>query len=189
MARNIGYINIEALLKTSFSIKITYKKEVNMKNKFKINMKKTLCISLLLQASSVFAQIPPEEGPKDFSPKVYGAYSQWHNSNLNSYGYSLERICLCSGRNFRVTVIQDKVISVYNTDTGEYVEKEYLSQFKTMETLFADLMKANNTAYQINSQYHYKLGYPTNVFIDYDSRMMDEETIYRISSLDVIIVD
>ncbi|NRD72452.1 hypothetical protein HQQ94_04160 [Shewanella sp. VB17] len=148
-------------------------------------MKKALFIGLLLQVSSVSAEAFPQDFTKDFTPQVYGAYSQWYKEGTVNYGYDFKRSCYCqdSGTVYRITVINNKVVSAFNVDTDVEVEDNYLASFKTIEMLFSELMQANNTAHIINSSFDYEYGYPKSVFIDMDPRMADEEISYTIEGM------
>jgi Family of unknown function (DUF6174) len=114
----------------------------------------------------------------------------WKKQNIRNYRYKLSRSCFCFPKaSGPITVTVTKGRKSYLTDaTGKpMVESEIFSEYDTVPKLFnliedAIAKKASN----LTVQYDPKFGYPTQINIDYDSQMADEELYLTIDNLQKI---
>ena len=96
-----------------------------------------------------------------------------------SYSYTVRISCNCPSDVTRpVTVWVDRgaVEYLYYEDDGRAVPLSYANSFPSIEQLFDDIQDAIDTqADYIDVEYDFTYGYPTDVYIDYDRRIADEE--------------
>ncbi|MBD2356461.1 hypothetical protein H6G41_17820 [Tolypothrix sp. FACHB-123] len=113
----------------------------------------------------------------------------WRKQNIRNYRYKLSRSCFCVPQAREpVMVTVRKARRTWITDgAGKAVERELFQQYDTVPKLFnliedAIAKKASN----LTVQYDSKFGYPTQINIDYDSQMADEELYLTIENLQKI---
>lgn len=154
-----------------------------------MEFKKLLPIALttLLASAASADTIDPwgSDFTKDFKPEVATYLAKWYENNYSDYSYLYRYFCFCaeSGKSFTVDVRDNKVKKVSYTENNQEVPESYLSMFDTIDGLFVDLVKANKNAHKINVQFDNRHGNPTNVYIDHDPRIADEETGYVIDRI------
>jgi hypothetical protein len=110
----------------------------------------------------------------------------WRKQKSRNYRYQVSKSCFCvpeARGPVQVTVRRGRTTSVTDA-AGKPVKREFFNQYDTVPELFnviedAIAKKASN----LTVQYHPKLGYPTQINIDYDSQMADEELYLTIENL------
>jgi hypothetical protein len=118
--------------------------------------------------------------------KVLKNQARWERSNISTYSYTTSWHCFC----MREYVAQ---VSVEVVD-GEVVEVNFIDpslgevpkpgRFVTIDGLFDHLQNAlDQDAFNISATYDDQLGYPVEVFVDYDQRIADEELGFTAGSL------
>ncbi|BAY65230.1 hypothetical protein NIES22_53330 [Calothrix brevissima NIES-22] len=113
----------------------------------------------------------------------------WKKQNIRNYRYTFSRSCFCAPKAsgpISVTVRKGRSISLTDA-TGKPVERELFQQYDTVPKLFniiedAIAKKASN----LTVQYDPKLGYPTQINIDYNSQIADEEIYLTVENLQKI---
>lgn len=113
----------------------------------------------------------------------------WRKQNIRNYRYKFSRSCFCAPKaRGPISVTVRKGRRTYLSDgTGKPVERELFQQYDTVPKLFnliedAIAKKASN----LTVQYDPKLGYPTQINIDYNSQIADEEIYLTIENLQKI---
>lgn len=104
---------------------------------------------------------------------------RWSARAPSSYEIVLRRTgCECTPEMLapvRVTVRAGDVQSVIDVETGEPVTTEPYHAM-TVEQLFAVVSNAlDQNAYSVTVEYDDDWGYPRDIYIDYDSEMVDDE--------------
>jgi len=101
--------------------------------------------------------------------------------------YTLERTCFCMPGRLEATVHVEngQVVSISNVrGDGEPFDGASPSDFKSIEELFALINEAEREgAAVVQVTYDEVLGYPTDIYIDRDERLADEEIFYRASDV------
>ena len=96
-----------------------------------------------------------------------------------SYSYTVRISCNCTSditRPVTVWVDRGSVEYLFYEDDGRAVPFSYASSFPSIEQLFDEIQNAiDDQADYIDVDYDFTYGYPTNVYIDYDRRVADEE--------------
>ena len=115
------------------------------------------------------------------------AQSRWERSGITSYTYRAARQCFCPQE--YVAQVEVQVVNRQVTDTT-FVDPDHTGdvpdpqRFGTISNLFSFVQDAiEQDSHSINAVYHPELGYPTEVFVDYDRRMADEEQGFTVSAL------
>ncbi|BAY47146.1 hypothetical protein SAMD00079811_47620 [Scytonema sp. HK-05] len=118
----------------------------------------------------------------------------WNRQNISNYRYTLTRSCFCTTEARGPVIIEvrnGRTASVTSVATGQPVNPELFQKYDTIPRLFgvirdAIAKKASSLTVQYNSTLGSTLGYPTQINIDYDSQMADEELYLTIENLEVI---
>ncbi|MEH1963205.1 MAG: DUF6174 domain-containing protein [Nostoc sp.] len=114
----------------------------------------------------------------------------WYQQNISNYRYTLSNSCFCIPESRGPVVIEvrnGKTISITSVATGKPVNPELFQKYKTIPKLFNVIQDAiNRKAFSLNVQYSPKLGYPTQINIDYNSQIADEEKYLTIENFQKI---
>lgn len=106
-------------------------------------------------------------------------WNRFERSAPLSYSYTVRVDCNCPRAITRpVTVWVDRgyVEYLFYEDDGSPVPFSYASYFPSAEQLFDAIQDAiDRRADYIDVDYDFTYGFPTNVYIDYDRRVADEE--------------
>jgi hypothetical protein len=114
--------------------------------------------------------------------------SRWNGKKIsNIYQFTLTRTCFCTPETtqpVRIFVSNGKLISLVAASNGSPVKPESFKNYTTVPKLFAVIDNAiQKKAANISVKYHPKFGYPTEINIDYDLRLADEELSLRVDNL------
>ena len=108
----------------------------------------------------------------------------WMEQGLDEYGFRFKRDCFCFGEYVREVILRvedGKVISATDTETHLGFD---VNLFLSVEEIFAELQRAiDYPANAISAEFDPESGYPTNVYIDLDIRIADEEVGYTASDV------
>ncbi len=110
----------------------------------------------------------------------------WNRQNISSYKYTLSKSCFCTpeARGPVVILVRNgKTISITSVATGKPANPEFFQNYNTIPKLFDVIQDAiDRKASSLNVQYNQKLGYPTQINIDYNSQIADEELYLTIEN-------
>ena len=113
----------------------------------------------------------------------------WNQQNISNYDYTLSNSCFCIGDARGPVVIKvrnGQTSSITSVATGKDV-KEYFQNYNTIPKLFDVIQDAiNRKAASLNVRYNARFGYPTQIDIDYNSQIADEERYLTIENFKVI---
>jgi hypothetical protein len=118
------------------------------------------------------------------------ARARWHRAGLVSYEYGYHKFCECHRDSPPETVVsvQDgKVIGVRHRPVGftnevPAAEKNY-SYYWTIDGLFDLIAAALDRHVEVRTEYDATLGYPTKIYIDYDSDLIGDELDLRLTTV------
>jgi hypothetical protein len=114
----------------------------------------------------------------------------WNRQNISNYRYTLTRNCFCTTEARGPVIIEvrnRRTSSVTSVATGQRVNPELFQKYDTIPRLFNVIKDAiAKKASSLTVQYNSTLGYPTQINIDYDSQIADEEVYLTIENLQVI---
>ena len=103
----------------------------------------------------------------------------WAKNGSPNYQFNFQRSCFCIPdytREVGIIVVNGAIVAAHYTDNGLSVEDDFFGSYNTIDELFVLLEEAVNTgAAQIDVEFDAVLGYPTNLFIDQDRHIADEE--------------
>lgn len=154
-----------------------------------------LALSLGLSAP-VIAQFPIEPAPssqtnlRPQSKQLKINRRWWRKANISSYRYTFSNGCFCipeARGPVVIEVINGQTTSITSADTGEPVNPEFFQSFDTIDKLFRVIRDGiKRKADRLEVEYDSKLGYPTNIIIDFSFQIADEELFLEISDFEVI---
>ncbi|MCB9026622.1 MAG: hypothetical protein H6625_09920 [Bdellovibrionaceae bacterium] len=113
------------------------------------------------------------------------------NSEGQSYIYSYSRSCFCLeefaetrvsvGENGQITQVQ----KISPIGTFETLSVDEYNQVVSIEKLFEIIKKKiDNKVAHVDVEYDKELGFPSQIYVDYDFRMADDEVSYVINELE-----
>ena len=123
---------------------------------------------------------PTVSDPDSVQATLLRYQDRWERSGITDYDYTGAWSCFCPQEylaEVAVTVRGGVVTSVEFAGEEFTVAPPLPERFVPVEELFALLQDAvTRNAARIEVSYDERYGYPTELFIDYDERMADEET-------------
>jgi len=122
------------------------------------------------------------------------ARAAWQSHGIDSYDIRQEWLCECLGPYAWVAHVRGgQVESITLVDiqdlTGEWTDTlaaRAIERAWTVEEGFAQVEQWIGEAEKVEVSYHESLGYPTVVFIDIVSPIVDEEIYHRLGDLQVV---
>ncbi|WP_338421770.1 DUF6174 domain-containing protein [Nostoc flagelliforme] len=110
----------------------------------------------------------------------------WDRANIYNYHITVSNSCFCITDARGPVVIRvrnGQPTSITSVATGQPVNPQFFQKYDTIPELFNVIQDAiNRKAYNVDVEYNAKLGYPTKINIDYDSRIADEEIFLTIEN-------
>jgi hypothetical protein len=147
-------------------------------------IRSALILLLALPACVPAPADPTGPGAGDPEHSLAAARARWTAAGVDDYSYTLSRQCFCPPEfigPFNVTVRDGAVRSV--TREGAPVNTSQVP-IPTVPAIFDEIAAAIDAgAAEVRVEYDATLGYPTELWIDQDRMMADEETGYSISAL------
>ncbi|MEH2416560.1 DUF6174 domain-containing protein [Nostoc sp.] len=110
----------------------------------------------------------------------------WNQQNISNYDYELSNSCFCipDARGPVVIKVRNgQTSSITSVATGKAVNPQLFQNYNTIPKLFNVIQDAiNRKAFSLNVRYSAKFGYPTQIDIDYNSQIADEEKYLTIEN-------
>ncbi|MEH2374708.1 DUF6174 domain-containing protein [Nostoc sp.] len=114
----------------------------------------------------------------------------WNRQNISNYDYTLSNSCFCIADARGPVVIKvrnGQTTSITSVATGKPVNPEFFQNYNTIPKLFDVIQDAiNRQAFSLNVRYSARFGYPTQIDIDYNSQIADEEKYLTIEKFQEI---
>ncbi|MBD2388842.1 DUF6174 domain-containing protein [Cylindrospermum sp. FACHB-282] len=114
----------------------------------------------------------------------------WNDQNISNYRYTLTRSCFCTAEARGPVVVEVRngaTSSVTLVATGQPVAPDIFKEYDTVPKLFNVIKEAiAGKASSLTVEYNSTLGYPTQINIDYNSQIADEEVYLTIENFQVI---
>ncbi len=153
-----------------------------------------LLLSVGLNAP-VMSQSPMEIAQAEISNNLNSRRLQfnrrlWNQQNIANYRYTFSNGCFCIPEARGPVVIEvrnGQTTSITSVATGEPVDPQFFQKYNTIPKLFNVIQDAiNRRAFSLNVRYDTRLGYPTQIDIDYESQIADEELYLTIENFQEI---
>lgn len=132
----------------------------------------------------------PTVNHSQISAQLQSAKNKWQEVRPANYQYTYQRTCFCPveyTRPISVTVRGDQVSKVFPMPGDPPLPANRRNDGKTIEQLFATIEKAIvSNASSIKTTFDSQYGYPTQITIDHDFRMADEETYITTKDLQAV---
>jgi hypothetical protein len=147
----------------------------------------SLSLNTPIMSQSPIQVAQSEESANSNSGQLKINQRLWNEQNIVNYRYTLTRSCFCTDEARGPVVIEvrnGRTASVTSVATGQSVNPEFFQKYDTIPRLF-DLIRdaLAKKASSLTVQYNSQLGYPTQINIDYDSQIADEEEFLTIENL------
>jgi hypothetical protein len=122
--------------------------------------------------------------------ELEAARTRWQSAALPGYEYGYHKYCEChrdSPPETVVTVRDGQVVGVRHRPVGSATEvpaaDKNLEYYWTVDGLFALIASAQQRGVQVRAQYDAALGFPREVYIDYDSDFIGDELDVRLTAV------
>lgn len=119
-----------------------------------------------------------------------GARARWQSAALSGYEYGYHKYCEChreSPPETIVTVRDGEVVGVRHRPAGSTAEvpaaDKNLEYYWTVEGLFGLIASAQARGVQVRARYDAALGYPREIYIDYDADFIGDELDLRLTAV------
>jgi Family of unknown function (DUF6174) len=119
-----------------------------------------------------------------------GARARWQMAALAGYEYGYHKYCEChreSPPETTVTVRDGKVVGVRHRPAGTTTDvpaaDKNLDYYWTVDGLFDLIASAQARGVQVRAAYDAALGFPREVYIDYDADFIGDELDVRLTSV------
>jgi hypothetical protein len=119
-----------------------------------------------------------------------GARARWKSAALSSYEYGYHKYCDChreSPPETVVTVRDGSVTGVRHRPAGTTTEvpaaEKNFEYYWTVDGLFALIASAQDRGVQVRASYDAELGFPREIYIDYDTKLSGDELDVRLTSV------
>jgi hypothetical protein len=136
---------------------------------------------VLLLAAPAFAQ----------DAQLAASRERWLAAALGSYEYGYRKYCECHPADppeTMVTVRDGAVVGVRHRPVGGSVEVpgRDFDAYWTVDGLFDLLRSAYARGAQVRARYDERLGYPTELFIDYDANFIGDELDLKLTQVNAL---
>lgn len=132
----------------------------------------------------------PDPQNSNASQQLQRSKQLWAKQKISNYRFTLRRSCFClpkATEPVTIAVRRGKVTSLVAASNGQPANPEYFEQYNSIPKLFDIIQDAiAKKAHRISVTYHPTLGYPTQISIDYDKQIADEELSLTVNQLNVI---
>src|SRR5688572_3145417 len=119
-----------------------------------------------------------------------GARARWQSATLASYEYGYHKYCEChreSPPETVVTVSDGSVTAVRHRPAGSTTEvpaaDKNFQYYWTVEGLFDLIAAAQERGVQVRAAYDAELGFPREIYIDYDANFIGDELDVRLTKV------
>jgi len=113
--------------------------------------------------------------------------ARWSASAVDRYRYRFRWECFCGHDEVRtvdITVARGTIVSVVDVETGQRLDAQAASRYRTIEGLFEFVRGAiDYPAVSVNGAFDPDLGIPWSAHVDYVANIADEEKGFRIFAL------
>jgi hypothetical protein len=134
----------------------------------------------------VFAIGLAAAGPVFADAALDGARARWQAAAITSYEYGYQKYCDChreSPPETVVTVSDGSVTGVRHRPAGTTTEvpgKDF-EYYWTVDGLFTLIASAQARGVQVRAAYDADLGFPREIYIDYDTKLIGDELDVRLT--------
>lgn len=126
--------------------------------------------------------------PSDETSALQAAKKKWDSLSGQFYTIQSHRFCECEDEyqsQMEVNVLGNKVVSAFDTVSGDEISAEIQQEIKTVDGLFALIEKAIADGISINVSYNQEYGYPETAQIDLEQLAVDGGLHINLSDLQI----
>lgn len=126
-------------------------------------------------------------GPSGAQGQLDESRRKWDERGLTDYQYQYQNICFCAPAFTNpvvVSVSRGAIVAAVDVQSGRPVDASDLGRYRSVPQVFDVIQDAiDRKAARIEASYDPTFGHPTDVSIDYDRMIADEELGIRIRDL------
>jgi len=143
--------------------------------------------ALCLLATLLVAALPV---PANADGALDAARAKWRAAKLGSYEYGYRKFCEChrdSPPETVVSVRDGKVVNVRLRPVGSTTEvpaaEKNFEYYWTVDGLFELIAAAQTRHVEVRARYDSTVGYPTEIYIDYDKNLIGDELDLKLTGV------
>lgn len=155
-----------------------------------MSTRRRVALRQLLRGAAVGASILVAWGAAPADAELDAARARWRASGLTAYEYGYRKYCEChrdSPPETIVSVRDGDVFRVRHRPAGSATEvpaaDKNFDYYWTIDGLFRLLATARERGAQVRATYDATLGYPRELYIDYDSSYIGDELDIRLTAV------
>ncbi len=144
----------------------------------------------LLAVLAATAFLPALHAQSSQASALAAARARWQAAGLSSYEYGYRKFCEChpdtppetvvTVRNGAVTNVRHRPVGYPEEVPGDPTRFKY---YWTVEGLFDLVQAAESRGATVRASYDDELGYPTQIYIDYDANFIGDELDVRLTAV------
>lgn len=116
--------------------------------------------------------------------RVESNFETWRSERPALYQFTYQRVCFCAAIESVVITVDGDSVSQVSLEEGDGTPAGTISDYPTIDDLFEQLREwRDRDPYREEMEFHDGLGYPTDVFFDFEERVADEEMGFRVRDL------
>ncbi len=140
---------------------------------------------IVLSFVLLFSGCNSSNNESELQAELNTAKAMWNQQDINDYQITTQRSCLCIVKGDVVNIVeQGQMSSAFYAGNGRNLTTEELAEQKTIDEFFAVIQQAIDVeASSLVVSYHATFGYPTQISIDYDQLVADDEIYYQLFDL------
>lgn len=111
-------------------------------------------------------------------------FDTWRSERPALYQFTYQRDCFCLGTEPVVITVDGDSVSQVSLEEGDGTPVGTISDYPTIDDLFEQIRTwRDRDPHREELEFDDRLGYPTDVFFDFEERVADEEMGFRVRDL------
>ncbi|HIK08416.1 MAG TPA: hypothetical protein IGS40_27700 [Trichormus sp. M33_DOE_039] len=147
-------------------------------------------LPVMSQSTVKVTQISSNKNLNLASKRLKFNRSLWNSRNISNYRYTFSNGCFCVPDARGPVVIEvrnGKTVSITSVATGQPVDPQFFQNYNTIPKLFNVIQDAiARQASSLTVQYNARYGYPTQINVDYNAQIADEEIYLTIENFEIL---
>lgn len=111
-------------------------------------------------------------------------FETWRSERPELYQFTYRRVCFCAAIESVVITVDGDSVSQVSLKEGDGTPAGTISDYPTIDDLFEQIRTwRDRDPHRQEMEFHDQLGYPTDVFFDFEEQVADEEQGFRVLDL------
>lgn len=149
---------------------------------------RSLAIVAIALTASACGLVEPDSEEEAWREALETARARWEQANLRAYAFTFRQACECLHTGpVRITVVEGETNAVATVADDTPVPEDRWPALSTIEELFALIERGiDEPVDELDVDYHWLLGHPTHISLDWVENMVDDELTVEIDDLEAV---